>query len=172
MIHSVIGLDPGPTTGMCFLNYSQLPDGTWNPVPEALMCQVDGKSSPILLRAMLSTYYSGDCPVAFRHASVERFVTGRSAGTRGSNADVTRQLVMELAEVLQGFAYHVQLRSAADVKPWATDKRLIRAGIAKAENAGIHGKLRDGYDAARHALYCAIWDARLKDPLLTRKAAA
>jgi hypothetical protein len=70
---------------------------------------------------------------------------------------------MELTERLQLHGYPVKIRSAAEVKPWASDKRLERAGITG--NSAVHGKARDSYDAARHALYCAVWDGKMRDPL-------
>lgn len=164
MIISVVGLDPGPTTGMAFLDYHQLPGGLWSPVPEALLLQAEGNAAVLVLEAMLKGRYGPDRPVAGRFGSVERFVTGRSAGTGSRASDPTRQLVMMLTECLQLYGYAAKLRSAADVKPWASDKRLIRAGIATA-GSGIHGKLRDGYDGGRHALFCAVQDARMPDPL-------
>ena len=161
MIISVIGIDPGPATGMCFLDYSN------QFAPYALvgksLLQSDADSAPIVLKSMLHTYYGSQDLVGRRYASVEKFVTGRSAGSRGKSANVTRQLVMELTEVLQQFGYDVQIRSAAEVKPWATDKRLEAAGITGP--AAVHGQFRHSYDAARQALFSAVKDAKLRDPL-------
>lgn len=162
-IISVIGVDPGPTTGICFLDYRG-----YNLAGKTI-AQVDGHSALIVLEAMMSRYYRDPLAVTHRFAGVEEFVTGESAGTRGSDAEYTRQLVFTIAEQLQLWGYSVKIRSAAEVKPWGTDTRLIEAGIAKAPAPGqkgeLHGKLRDGYDAARHALYTAKHDAYRKDPL-------
>lgn len=160
-IISVIALDPGPATGMCFLDYSDQFQ------PYALigktLLQVDGESAAVVLEGLLRAFYADPSVVTKRFASIEKFVTGQSAGTRGQPAEVTRQLAMELAEVCGMFGYVMRFRSASDVKPWATDKRLKEAGIVGA--SGIHSKLRDAYDAARHGLFCAVKDAGVRDPL-------
>ncbi len=95
---------------------------------------------------------------------MEKFVTGASAGTRGKAADVTRELVMELAEVMQVFGYQVKIRPAADVKPKWTDKRLVAAGIAPSEKELKH-EFRHAYDAARHCLCGAREAGVIIDPL-------
>jgi len=158
VIDSSIGIDPGPATGMCFLDYHE------GRLVGRVLLQADGSTARYVLRAMLTAYYGGS---GRRSASVERFVSGRSAGSAGADADVTRQLVMELTEELQLFGYSPVIRPAADVKPWATDKRLEAAGITG--ESGVHGKLRDAYDAARHALYGAKIAGITPDPLLRRK---
>jgi hypothetical protein len=163
-IISVVAVDPGATTGMCFLDYFVDMPGPVELQPQATLLQADGKSADAVLEAMLARWYGlGNDAVVGRFAAVEKFVTGRGAGTKGPNADVTRQLVMELTERLQLHGYPVKIRSAADVKPWATDKRLVKAGIVG--ESAIHGKARDAYDAARHALYAAVKDAKRTDPL-------
>lgn len=180
MIAIALGLDPGPTTGLCWLYYLRKPDGTYPQKPTTVtMLSTPARSATRVLEAMIRTDlaeiealgagHPKDFPVLC--ASTERFVTGRSAGTKGSNADVTRQLVFELTECCQVAGFRVKLRSAADVKPWASDKRLVAAGIALPGD-GVHGKARDGYDASRHALFCAVEDAKMKDPLIGMRKAA
>src|SRR5580698_6810241 len=99
-ILSVVGIDPGPTTGLCFLDYQT---GTLGipPQPQVTLLQVDGYAADAVLEAMLARWYGTASPVDDRYAAVEKFVTGRSAGTKGPDAGVTRQLVMELTERLQ-----------------------------------------------------------------------
>jgi hypothetical protein len=168
MIISVIGCDPGPTTGLCFLDYVPY-NGVYALPQVSGLIQVDSANAVLILQAMLQTWYADESKVQKRFASVEAFVTGRSAGTKGPQADVTRQLVMQLSECLQMYGYAAKIRKAADVKPWATDKRLQRAGIAPVKSvtgqSGTSGKLKDAYDAARQALFSARWDANMKDPL-------
>jgi hypothetical protein len=164
VIDSCVGCDPGPATGLCLLDYR---DG--HLVGRTLL-QADAGSAAIVLRGLLHTYYSdaGMPTIGRRIGSVEKFVTGQSAGSRGKAADVTRQLVMELAEVLQMFGYQVTIRPAADVKPWASNKRLVAAGIVPSEK-GMHGDMNHAYDAARHALYGAKDAGVIADPLLRRQ---
>jgi hypothetical protein len=166
MIDSCIGADPGPTTGLCFLDYR---DGL---LVGRTVLQVDGGSAAIVLKGMLAAYYAEDFSigpvVGRRAASVEKFVTGQSAGSRGKAADVTRQLVMELAEVLQLFGYPVKIRPAADVKPWATNKRVAAAlGIPE---KSMTDSLRHGWDGARHCVYGAREAGIIQDPLRKRTA--
>lgn len=153
MITSVIGIDPGLSTGISFLDYVD------DNLAGAAHLQVDGKSAVAVLDAMLRTYYSDPERTGLRAAGVEAFVTGQSAGTKGQSAEVTRQLVFQLTEKLQLWGYSVQVRKAADVKLWATDKRLKIAGILRPpEN-------RHSNDASRHALYAAVHDLHKPDPL-------
>ena len=153
-IISVIGCDPGPTTGISILDYYQGQLSVWT------VLQVDGDSAQGVLEAILTRRQAalGDA-VAKRYAQVEPFVTGQSAGTRGPKADYTRQEAFKLVELLQLWGYAVKLRKAGDIKTWASDKRLRTAGVLRPpEN-------RHGNDASRHALYTAVHDAYLPDPL-------
>ena len=160
-IVSIVGIDPGPTSGVCFLDYDlEAPQGDKIPV-SAVLFQADAESVKAVLEAMLRD--RTDPRVAKRFGGIEAFRSGNSAGSKGKNADMTRQGVMVLTELLQLYGYSVKIRCAADVKPWATDKRLLAAGIKGA--SGIHGKARDAYDGSRQGLYVARWDAFLRDPL-------
>lgn len=163
-ILSVVAVDSGAIVGMCFLDY-RVSDGVPSPVPVTVtLLQADGRSADAVLEAMLARWYGmTNDTVVGRYGAVEKFVTGRGAGTKGTNADITRQLVMELTERLQLHGYPVKIRAATEIKPWATDKRLERAGIPG--DSTLHGKARDAYDAARHCLYAAVKDAHMKDPL-------
>lgn len=156
LVTSVIGADPGPTCGLAFLDFIQ------GKLAGKTLLQVDGQSVIIVLEAMISRYYTSDVVVA-RYAGVENFITGQSAGTRGNDANITRQLVMQITERLQMWGYNTKIRSASDAKNWATDKKLEAAGIIGA--ASLHGKFRDGYDAARHALFTAREMNVIENPL-------
>lgn len=151
---SVIGIDPGPTSGISVLDYAYDTLSVWTVI------QVDGDSAPGLLDAiMMKRIHTLGSAVVKRYAQVEPFVTGQGAGTRGPKADYTRQQAFKLVEQLQAWGYAVQLRKAADVKTWASNKRLKAAGILRPpEN-------RHGNDASRHALFTAVHDAYLPDPL-------
>jgi hypothetical protein len=161
-IVSIVGVDPGPTTGLCFLDYRVSTEHQNSELVTVTLLQTPALTADALLEAMLARWYSpANETITGRYAAVEKFVTGRSAGTRGPDADVTRQLVMELTERLQLYAYPVKIRPAAEVKPWATGKRLEHAGITCSGATAM----RHSLDAARHALFAAVKDAGMKDPL-------
>lgn len=156
-IVSIIGVDPGPTTGICFVDY------VGSAIVGRTSIQVDGESGQLTLEAMLRAYYNDPETVVKRYAGIEAFVTGQSAGTKGAAADYTRQGVMKFAEQLQIWGYHTKLRKKADIWTktggWATDKRLDRAGILRPP------EMRHANDAGRHCLYTAVHDAFRPDPL-------
>jgi uncharacterized protein YjeT (DUF2065 family) len=125
-----------------------------------MQLQADGASAVLVLETVLSAHYpvtAGN--IIQRFGQVEAFVTGQSAGTKGQAADITRQLVFQLLETLQVFGYSTQIRKAADVKLWATDKRLRAAGILRPP------EMRHANDASRHGLFTAVHDAHMGDPL-------
>jgi hypothetical protein len=157
-IVSAIGIDPGPTTGICLMEF--VGDSPY-PLPECNVTLIQANAGTALrvLEAYLSHFYK-DERIVQRVAGVEAFVTGSSAGTRGKNADLTRQYVMKFAEMLSLFGYHPSIRKAGDVKPWASDKRLLRAGVPK-----LPDSMRHSADGARHCLFAAVKDAHMKDPL-------
>lgn len=158
-LDSCVGCDPGPTTGLCLLEYRG------GLLAGRTVLQCDGGVAAHVLSSLLRTVQDGQV-LGKRAGSVEKFVTGQAAGSRGKAADVTRQLVMELAEVLQLFGYPVKIRAAGDVKPWASDKRLAAAlGMSPSDS------LRHGWDAARHCLYGAKEAGVIRDPLLAKGAA-
>jgi hypothetical protein len=158
VITSVVGVDPGPTTGLCLMEFV---DGGDYPLPECNITLIQANSGTALrvLEAYLSHFYN-DERITKRYAQVEKFVTGRSAGTRGASADLTRQYVMKFAELLQLFGYYSQIRPAADMKPWATPRRLLAAGVPK-----LPDTMRHAGDAAGHCLFTAVKDAHIKDPM-------
>lgn len=151
---SCIGVDPGETWGISFLDYIGMN------LAGSMQLQVDSNSALVLLETILKTYYADPSLVIGRFAGVEPFVTGYSAGTRGQAAEITRQAVFQAVELLQVWGYHVKTRKAADVKPWAEDKRLKALSIFR-EPTGM----RHANDASRQGLYVAKHDAYRPDPL-------
>lgn len=151
-LRSFIGVDPGRTCGIAMLDYSE------NKIAGQTLMQVSWESAQFVLESVLAKYYAGP-NIVTRVAQVEAFITGSSAGTKGGDAELTRQKAFEFAEQLQMWGYPVKIRKAADIKPWATDKRLKAAGIS------LPPEMRHAADAARHALYCAVHDGYRMDPL-------
>lgn len=144
----VLGVDPGPIPGVCLLDVS------YGQLYSAGVLQV---SAGILFRVLGDL--RGDEPNLI---AAERYVVGKRAG-RSSTAgagQTTRDQVGALQEL---YAPDVVLRNAGQVKPWATDERLEAAGLLE-----LCTGMRHARDAARHALFAAVHDAGLPDPLSTR----
>lgn len=153
-----IGVDPGPIPGIVHL---------W-PYPGRLevdVVQCSDQTAPGLLwslivnaRADLRSRF--DAPVLIQ---IERFVVGsRTARSSTQSASSrTRDLVHRLtSESEKQPNVSVVLRSASEVKPWATDERLAAVGLLEAVKGMRHAK-----DAARHALFAAVKAGALPDPL-------
>ena len=85
--------------------------------------------------------------------AVERFVV------RG-RAIADQRLTLDQVANLQTLHPGAKVRSASEVKPWATDDRLEKAGLLAATKGMRHSR-----DAARHALFAAVHDGGLPDPL-------
>jgi hypothetical protein len=158
----VIGVDPGPTPGMVLLRF--------NPGPFAVahVVQCTHLVAPTLFEALLEID-----PTTPTIVGTERFVIGRrSARSKSAKAgEVTRDLIGRLQEVWEAHDSTEQgrlggrwfLRSAVQVKAWATDERLDAIGLLEATKGMTHAK-----DAARHALYAAVHDGKIPDPLSKR----
>ena len=139
----VLGVDPGPTPGIVLLTAAH---GRLE-AREVVQCSAGVLH---LVLAALDPYHAV--------IGVERFVVGRRA-SRSASAHAgaeTRDQVGAL-EVLYPQA---RFRTAAQVKPWATDERLDAAGLLEATKG-----LRHARDAARHALFAAVHDGVIPDPL-------
>ena len=147
----VIGVDPGLTTGLC-----------------AIECYGDGlHSDPVAVqvagsRGVLPIVRALDNGGPELILAVEQFVVGPRAARSATPAGgaVARALIDALTEYAGRELLGLQLRTAAAVKPWATDKRLHAAGLADACKGMPHAR-----DAARHALFAAVHTGLLRDPL-------
>jgi len=153
----VIGFDPGPMPGIVLLRFNS------GPFAVARVVQCDHLIAPTLFGALL-----GIDVVTPTIVQGERFVVGRKSMRGGKAGELTRDLIGAMREV---FDEHDStpmgrlgcrwfLRSAAQVKPWATDERLDAVGLLKATKGMTHAR-----DGARHALYAAVHDGRIPDPL-------
>lgn len=144
------GIDAGPSTGIAVLTVNPRGEFEW-----AVM-QVNGE----LALSAISWVYDLFCPAA---VGVEKFVVSNRAGTKGKDAEITRRIATHAYEA----AYAIRreppsmsfYRMAAEIKPWATDKRLEKTGFP------MGTKFKDARDAGRHALYCACRDGKVRDPL-------
>jgi hypothetical protein len=161
-IISCVGIDPGYTVGICRLLWSDAFDPPL--LARRVLLAADADSAEYILHRLLDEEH--DSQITQRFCGVEKWAPGAGGG---AEAKVTRQLVMELTEVMQEMGYKVHLRTASEVKPWASDKRIKAAGVKGLSS--VNGKSRDAYDGARQALYVSHWDAKLPDPLLGKQDA-
>jgi hypothetical protein len=153
----IVGIDPGPIAGVVRLQVEQ--QGNVGGLGGARLVDVQAlQVTPELLTCVLD----GITQDGHYTIALERFVTsfraGRSATPGGGLA--TRSLIGEVEAWARLGNTRVQTRPAADVKPWATDERLDAAGLLEPTKGMRHAR-----DAARHALYCAVRDYGLPDPL-------
>jgi hypothetical protein len=141
----VIGIDPGQTTGICVLRADQN--------PTLVQCTPDAVL--LIVGAYLARIGTGDAVLA-----VEKFVVGPRASRLSTPkaGQTTRELIGALVDLGNRLGVQVVQRSASEVKPWATDVRLKAAGIW---TKGMPHSL----DAGRHALFAAVRDCGLPDPL-------
>jgi hypothetical protein len=151
-----LGADPGPTTGMALLHYRE------GLLISAEVYQCNATAAPGLLGYLL-TRTRGQRVLA----QIERFVPGpRSAKLRGTRAGATTDVIDQLELVIRASLrpeISLARRSAADTKPWATDLRLKKAGLADLIPGMVHAA-----DACRHAIFTACHDGGLPDPLSRR----
>lgn len=148
----VVGVDPGPTPGVAKLSYHK------STLYEANVFQCDPGSLLWLVRDLLE--YGGGFE-SRRILAVERFVVGGRA-SRSSTPKagaITRNMVGALESWAREYEVAFVARSASEVKPWATDERLVKAGFALPKSM-THAK-----DAARHCLFAAVHDGGIPDPL-------
>lgn len=185
---TIVGVDPGGTTGVAMLQMRPGVDGT----PRYCLPKVfqvgtrrvgkGERSEDIVERLNVELWPLGGPrhPLLF---AVEKFVVGPRAGRAGTPqaSEAARKVIGQIHALAYGLDATIVERTASQVKLWATDARLRCAygalsWDAKWENAGqgdqlmpslydATAKLRHARDAARHALFAAVQDVRWPDPL-------
>jgi hypothetical protein len=152
----ILGIDPGGTTG--FADLIGWP-GYYHVEPTQLRGRDTGDMDPVgAVKAMLGIR-------TYTVVAMERFVVSRRAGrskTSGAG-EQARNIIGAVTSLCQEAGVPVVLRSASQVKAWATDNRLEAAGLLAPTRGLPHAR-----DATRHALYAAVWDCGLPDPLSGR----
>jgi hypothetical protein len=149
----VIGVDPGPVPGFVMLDYT---DGL---LTGKDVVQCSAQVAPLIFGEIVRDL-AGEFPIV----GLERFVVrGRSGRSSTSKAgEQTRDLIGRLVQVTAGLVpdknWHA--RAAGEVKPWATEERLEAAGLLDLTKGMRHAR-----DAARHALFTAVRDGGVPDPL-------
>lgn len=153
----VTGIDPGPLPGIVRLLLLQT-DTT--KLLDAQALQV----TPGVLSETLDAL-TGRSRQAL---ALERYVVGRRSGRSSTPAAgaATRDMVGTVIGHAKGREWTVHLRSASEVMPWATDRRLEAAGLL-----GLTKGMQHARAAARHALFSAVRDYGLPDPLSVRAGA-
>ncbi|HEX7038704.1 MAG TPA: hypothetical protein VF202_01165 [Trueperaceae bacterium] len=155
----VLGVDPGPVVGLVGLHIT--PDLDISPRPDIIQCSADTLNAVLgglILDVGVRGLNSPELLVA-----VERFVIGPRTGrlNAGGASRTAVHIVGMLADRSRaGRAYRYVARSAAEVKPWATDARLGAVGLLEPTKGMRHAR-----DAARHALFAAVRDCGVPDPL-------
>lgn len=137
----ILGIDPGVTTGFAMLEWA----GTRY---RAILGQLKGGGTLLCLAALCTS------PVVDSIA-IEDFVIGRGSQRAGAAGSWTRQVIAHAEDCAR---VPVHKRSAATVKPWATDKRL-------AAISGFTTGLPHAGDALRQAIFSAVKDHGWPDPL-------
>lgn len=155
-----IGVDPGPVPGIVLLRA----DG---PTLESLTAHALQCTAGIA--AAVVDHLIADAVEATGHPwivvlAVEKFVIGRGSMKSAGPGAVTRDMLGQLHRVAALHGVRYSERSASEVKPWATDDRLAHARLLEPTMTMRHAR-----DAARHALFSAVRDGGLPDPL-SRKA--
>lgn len=154
----VVGIDPGPRPGVFALRYSPPEEHDVRrrtAAPVLFECNADAMI--LLLRAILPS------DVRLIIISYEIYVVGnRSSKVKASGDNAT---TVRMCGQIQGLNYAdsriaIKRHPAAQVMPWASLERLERAGIEGLTKGMPHVR-----SAAKHALYAAVHDAGVIDPL-------
>lgn len=150
-----IGMDPGPTPGLVKLTYS---DGL---LLDVAVVQCTANCALDVLAMWLN-----NLPVAGAletYVQVERFVVGKGSYRTGSPGARTRDMVGSAVTLAEAHNAVVAVRTASEAKAWASNGRLLAAGIEGDVRGMTHAR-----DGARHALYTAVKDGRIPDPFSKR----
>lgn len=152
---NIVGIDPGPLVGVCLLRLPS-PAGRAG----AYTAQI-AQCTPNALWALIAAWqeaYTVDAVAG------ERFVIGPRA-SRVNAPQATAEALKILGQLHIAVPVTVRriLRSASEVKQWATDARLTKAGLWTGKGMG------HAHDAVRHALFAAVKDYGAPDPF-SRKA--
>lgn len=146
-----LGLDVGPSSGLV---WGSTDEKTGKPQVDGIV-QCHAMTVEFIIRSLVKQYPKDEWLV-----QGEKFLTGRSAGSKGKDADVSR-FVLNMAkayfEALPNAKWHE--RPAAMMKPWLSTNRL------KAVQFPLGAKFKDARDALGHMMFTACRDGGCKDPL-------
>lgn len=165
----VIGVDPGPTPGIVLLDYANLHRGHQVFFPNWRLERVEAiQCTAGVLEEVLRPLVTSNLPLTAKVlVAAEKFIVGNRTH-RSSTPQAGRQTaeqVEELKALCEAWETKLYLRRAADVKPWATaGTRLAQAGLLEPTKGLTHAR-----SAAWHALFCAVHDGGVPDPLSAKK---
>lgn len=184
---SIIGVDPGGTTGVALVQMRPGADGTPRYcAPKAFQVKGMGASSEDAIERLQHEFgllfTAQHRPGNYLTFAVEAFVVGPRAGRSSTPqaAGLARKIIGQLHSLAHDLDAGIVTRTASQVKLWATDARLRRADGAWDIRSVVDGiehkvpvpslydataKLPHARDAARHALFSARADIRWPDPL-------
>lgn len=147
-----IGMDPGPKPGLVALTYADqvLVDVKVVQCTANVALDILGMWLPDDWRAAGEVYFG-----------IERYVD-RQTGRSSRAGQLTKDMVGQAVRACAGRAYGV-FNNASRVKAWATDGRLLAAGLMEPTRGMPHAR-----DAARHALFTAVHDGKIPDPYSRR----
>lgn len=146
-----IGMDPGPRPGLVTLTYA-----------EGLLVDVKVvQCSANMALDVLEMWLPGVPLDTETYFGVERYVD-RLHGRSSSAGTITKDMVGAAVQACAGRAW-VALNDASRVKRWATDGRLLAAGLMEPTRGMPHAR-----DAARHALFTAVHEGNVPDPYSKR----
>lgn len=153
----VIGADPGPVPGIALLDFV---DGKLHRV-EAVQCTHG--LAPLIVRTLIHS--AGPPPTIKVVMQVEGWAMGARSGKSSTPAAgrETRNLIGVLRELAEREDVELHERVAGLVKPWASNARLAVTGLLSDTEGMRHAR-----DGARHALYVAVKDCGIPDPLSSR----
>lgn len=145
-----LGLDVGPSTGIVWAHKGD------NDKPEVDgIIQCHAGTVEFIIRSLVKQHSKDEWLV-----QGEKFLTGRSAGSKGKNADTSR-FVLNMAK-----AYFEALPNAtwyecpaAMMKPWLSRNRLMAVAFP------MGPKFLDMRDALGHCLFVSCRHGNCKDPL-------
>lgn len=144
-----IGMDPGPTPGILRLTYTD------QVLIMVDVVQCSAHTALDLLEVLLRVPAGTEV-----YFGVEKFVHNSKGGAGKAGARTRDMVGSAITMVQSGRNAWVKQRSANEVKAWATDTRLEAAGLLSEVKGMTHAK-----DAARHALFTAVAEGKIPDPL-------
>lgn len=154
-----LGIDTGPTTGIALLHLAGIlaPDRLGD-CAEVYQC--NARQASWLLAMILGRHGINGAPA---RGGIEAIVTGNGPAMKMRAGRQAIDQVEELSGIAAGFGVVLAARNAGTVKPWAERndwKRLRAAGLYDLACGMPHA-----LSALGQALYCAVLDCGMRDPL-------